>query len=135
MDAKKTETRFTINFNRADPIQLQAAVLLNKLGYRGKAKHIAVALLHYEKCTTVMDLPNSWQADEKLIESVVHRILRDKEKDSAGKTVIVETTDQIEDTPMFAKEINYDEAMEALGENGLDAVLGSLEMFRKNNKL
>ena len=130
MGTKKTDTRFSIAFNQTDPEHRKAADLLNKQGYRSKADYIAHAVLHYENCAARNEVIHQPLLDEGVIESVVNRLLHNREKhDTAGDPSAVRALGD-DDMPEFAKEINFDEAMEVLGEEGLDAVLGSLDMFR-----
>ena len=119
--------RFTIQFNGTDPAHLKVAELLNKQGHRGKAQYIVNAVLHYEN----EKAPGKGcpaQIDEAIIEAVVLRILRDRggavehsAKPSKPPPLSTQTT----------KELHFGETVEALGEEGLHAIAGALDMFRR----
>ena len=131
MSGKMAETRFTIQFSRTDPSHIQVTDILNRQGRRSKAQYIVNAVLHYENCREMTNMRRPAGIDEKLIESVVNRILRDKEYSSGDKindtTALKENKKPISDV----EEINYDDALESLGEEGFNAVAGALDMFRK----
>ena len=131
MADKMAETRFTIQFSRTDPAHLQAAGILNRQGRRSKAQYIAAAVLHYESCGKT---PNSKRPaaipDEKVIEAVVNRILRDREENGA-----VTDKSAVPDKPVKipvkqTTEIDYDEALEALGAKGINKIASALDSFR-----
>jgi len=72
--------------------------------------------------------------DERHIEAVVNRLLRDKENSGIGILPISATaylpvgTDE---TLQHDADVMIDEVAEALGDVGLDSITGALEMFRK----
>ena len=138
MGVKKTGTKFTLQFNQTDPMHLQVAELLNKQGHRGKAQYIVNAVLHYENCDETPDINRPVRVDEKIIEAVVNRILRDRGEHIVEKAVVpspVKRTEKIQqphsNEEQSDEEINFDEAMDVLGEDGFNAVAGALDMFRK----
>ncbi|MCL2516949.1 MAG: hypothetical protein FWF15_00165 [Oscillospiraceae bacterium] len=129
MDDKKSATRFTIQFNRTDHAHLRAADILNQYERFGKARHIVNAILHYEDCEH-RDMQPSAKIDEKYIETVVNRILR--ENCTSGDDVRLDSDDvKREHNQKPLDEIDFDGAMEMLGEDGLNAVADALDMFRK----
>jgi len=83
---KITETRFTIQFSRTDPSHIQVSEILNRQGRRSKAQYIVNAILHYENCGDTPNMRRVSELDIKLIETVVNRILRDKEENDATKS-------------------------------------------------
>ena len=130
MGVKKTGKRFSIVFSETDPLHLQVIELLNKQEYRGKAQYIVNAVLQYENgcITPETQLPSRF--DEKIIEAVVNRLLRDR-TDSGTETLRNPIPAKpVGEQPQFAEEINFDEAIEALGEDGINAIADAMEMFR-----
>lgn len=130
MSDKMVETRFTIQFTRTDPSHLQVAEILNRQGRRSKAQYIVNAVLHYENCGETPSIPRTADLD-KIIEAVVYRILQDREDSGPNKAINETPPGQPKPPRRPAEEINFDDALEALGENGFNAVAGALEMFRK----
>ena len=131
MAGKKAGTKFTIQFSQTDPLHLQVAELLNQQGYHGKARYIVDAVLHYESCDATPDMQQPVWVDEKFIKAVVNRILHDR-----GECVVEESVSSVsavkkQEPQQPIEEINFDEAMEALGENGFSAVASALDMFRR----
>ena len=131
MGGKMAETRFTIQFSRTDPSHIQVADILNRQGRRSKAQYIVNAVLHYENCGETQNVQRTAGIDEKFIESVVNRILRDTEYNGGGKMNDATMSGEIKKTISDIEEINYDDALESLGEEGFNAVAGALDMFRK----
>jgi len=131
MADKLVDTRFTIQFSRTDPTHLQAAEILNRQGRRSKAQYLVNAVLHYENCGETPNIQRLAAFDEKVIEAVVNRILRDREENGAPAPVGPVSVKQTETRSQSADEVNFDDAVEALGEDGFKAVAGALDMFRK----
>ena len=135
MGVKKTGTKFTLQFSQTDPLHLQVAELLNKQGHRGKAQYLVNAVLHYENCDELPKIKRPVRVDEKIIEAVVNRILRDRGERIVEKTVVPTLAPAAKikksQQPQPDEEINFDEAMEELGEAGFNAIAGALDMFRK----
>ena len=131
MAGKKAGSKFTIQFSQTDPLHLQVAELLNKQGYHGKARYIVNAVLHYESCDETPDIQQPARIDEKFIEAVVNRILRDRGERVVEKPVISAPDTAIQEQQQPVEEINFDEAIEALGADGFNAVAGALDMFRR----
>lgn len=131
MSGKMAETRFTIQFSRTDPSHLQVAEILNRQGRRSKAQYIVNAVLHYENCSETPNMRHTAELDVKVIEAVVNRILRDREENGSGKTSGSDTNRQVNVPLNTTEEISFDDALEVLGQDGFEAVAGTLEMFRK----
>ena len=129
MSDKIIDTRFTIQFSRTDPSHLQVAEILNRQGRRSKAQYIVNAVLHFENCSETPHIPRTAEFDVKVIEAVVNRILQDREENNTVKTAKAPDNQAKKPAP-FAEEISFDDALEALGPEGFNAVAGTLEMFR-----
>ena len=129
---KKTDNRFTIQFRRTDPKHIQVVDLLNQRERFGKAQYIVDAVLHYESCNSTTDVERPARFDEKTIEAVVRRILQVREDSSADQQIGTASVNQSELPPQSTEEINFDDAIEELGEDGFGAVAGVLDMFRRN---
>jgi len=112
MDDKKVKTRFTIQFSRYDPSHLQVAEILNRQAMRGKAQYIVNAVMYFESHNE-SDTKMTSSIDKSYIESIVDKMLRDREKKGAGITPDAAPLKQ-----------------ETIGANGLIAVASTLEMFR-----
>ena len=133
MSGKKEATRFNIQFNRENVMHLQAVEILHQQDSRGKARYIAEAILHFESCDDAQDKIRPVRIDEKMIEVVVKRMLLEMDVHYDNKSVssvknTAHTSQQIVNTN---EEINFNDAMEAIGEDGLNAVTAALNMFRK----
>jgi len=132
MLGKKAGTKFTIIMRENDPRHVKASEILNCLGYHGKAQYVVDAILHYANCTddpNTQDETQSKQLDEKAIEAMFNRLLRER-----GDIVVSGTpsTDEGQDecTLMTADEINLDDALDVLSGDGFNAISDALEMFR-----
>ena len=127
---KKNEGKFTIQFNRTDPANLKVTGILNSKERRGKAQYIANAILYYESHDGALDIRPSVPFDEKSIEAVVNRILLNK---GDGNTVILPEAAPSEQVykQSLDEDIVFDDDIEALGTDGLNAIVGAMEMFKK----
>ena len=108
--------------------------MLNRLEWRGKAQYVVNAFLCY---LSRGDLPEarSPAPDEKHIEAVVNRILQGRNNSGAG-VIPVSAPAGHADEPSpsalaFTDDLVYDDAVEALGEDGYNAIAGALDMFRR----
>ena len=81
---KKAETKFTFQFSRTDTAHLQVVDILNRLERGFKAQYIVDAVMHFINC----DGARGRLIDEKHIEAVVHRLLRERE---GGGNVVLKT--------------------------------------------
>lgn len=93
MAGKKYENKFTIQFNAADPVHQQIIEILNQQG-RKKAQFLVNAIQHYIHCSETPEIPQSYSPDIHMIESIVLRILNERNCQEAEKK---QTTDC--DTP------------------------------------
>ena len=130
MNSKKYNTRFTIQFSDIDPDHLEVVDILNKLKHRGKAQYIVNAVKQYENGVAAADTERPSRFDEKVIEAVVNRLMLDREFVAQSKPDAAVSAKQGEEQTLPFEEIDFDDALEALGEDGLKAVAGALEMFR-----
>lgn len=125
MAEKKALYKFTIQFNPADPHHRQTADLLNQQGRR-KAQFIVNAAMHYIHCKETTDIPQTAPVDTDLIESIVRRIIKEQ-RSNVSVRVNAEQASLPVQTP---EEIQFDEAAEALGVEGLAAIANTMTMFR-----
>ena len=128
--SKKAVTRFSIQFNRANPDHLQVVDILNQYKRFDKAQYIADAVLHYENCN-MTPVSKRVVIDEKHIETVVYRILRSRAENVADTPSDYDTVNQVELSIQNIEEIDFDNSIETLGEDGFKVVASALEMFRK----
>ena len=130
--SKKAETRFSLQFSRTSPDHLQVVDILNKLGRSFKAQYIVDAVLYYDKREELETQRPT--LDEKQIEAIVNKILHDREESNTGPLTAGASVSQIE-KPLRANtndtNIVFNEAVEALGRDGFNAIAGTLNMFRK----
>ena len=131
MDGKKAATKFTIQFSRTDPSHLLVADILNGLERHGKARYIVEAVLYYENREENGGKNISAAIDEKRIEAVVKRLLRDHEGSGAGVMPVAVPVGQVENTPQLDEDVVFDDTADDLGADDLNAVAGVLDMFRK----
>jgi hypothetical protein len=85
MYGKKSELKFTVQFSQADPAHLRVADILNRQGRFGKADYIVNAVLNYIGEDTG-EAQRPAVIDERHIEAVVNKILRDRERKSRRHT-------------------------------------------------
>jgi len=128
---KITNAKFTLQFNCDNPLHLMAIELLNRQNERGKARYIVNALLHFENCEGArLDANNSVYIIEKMIEPIVIRIIRVRErniKENSGG-LFIRTPDYQQDS---VEEIIFDDTVDTLSEENITAVAGELDMFKK----
>ena len=126
MSDKKAETRFTLRFNKNDPLHTQAVDVLNRQGFHGKSQYIANAINHYETWIQIRDNQLLTQIDENAIEAIVNRLLDVRESNGTTATVSITPKVSISEQPQFVEEINFGEAMVALGEDGINAIADAM---------
>jgi len=131
MADKKSVRRFTIQFNRADPAHRQVADILNGLEWRGKAQYIVNAVLHYISRNEKPKSRHPVVLDEKHIEMVVNKILRDRSESGADMQSVSATVGRIENPKQTDADVIFDVVADTLGEDGLNAISNALNMFRK----
>ena len=135
MADKKSDRKFTIQFKRTDPSHLQVADILNGLERFDKAQYVVNAVLHYINREDSPEPARPVRLDEKHIEAVVNRILRDRQESGAFVLPVSVPAGKVESSPLRQPpqddEIIFDDSMETLGEEGFNAIAGALDMFRK----
>jgi len=156
MYGKKSETKFTIQFNRMDASHLQVADILNRQQRYGKAQYIVDAVIHYINCGLTEPALRPVRIDERHIEAVVRRILLDGQYggivladgrasatddtsavfSSAGRIHNTPQDDLADSIPLPAQplvdaDMIFNEAVETLGEDAVNAIAGALDMFRR----
>ena len=131
MDGKKIATRFNIIFSETDPSHLLVAEILSRQGHRGKAQYLVNAVLHYEGYIETPGAKRPARFDEKIIEAVINRIMKDKAITVSQKPVDAVVDINENTVAMLSEDITFDDALVELSEDGLNAVLGALEMFRQ----
>ena len=115
-----------------DPRHIQAAEILNNLGYHGKAQYVVDAIMQFAKNNENPISKKNHQAsrlDEKAVETIVNRLLREKSDVTIARTP---TTDEDKDecTVMTTDEIDLGNALDVLSGDGFNAIADALEMFR-----
>ena len=136
MSNKKSEMRFTIQFNQDNPLHLRAAAILNGLNPRGKARYVTDALLHYENCGETPKIGQPVQTDVKEIEKIVRRILHEKRAEpfeSPQSAVYSSPANALlPDNAVSIKleDVDFDEATAALDDETMSAIANTLEMLR-----
>jgi len=131
MGNEKDYSRFNLKFNKTDPRHIMAVGILNRQGVRSKAQYIVNAVLHYENCGKSVDDSLQAQFNQKLIEIAMNRVLHGSPDDQSEKRVAGNDDRQDEMIPNFAEDIVFDEAFIELGEDGINAIAGALDMFRR----
>ena len=127
---KKAEGKFTIQFSQTDPAHIHAAATLNSKERRGKAQYIVSAILYYESHGGGLDTKPTISLDEKSIEAVADRILRGMKDRDIGILPEAAPPARVCEQPRPDGDIASDDVMEALGTDGINAVIGAMEMFR-----
>ena len=130
MDGKKAATKFTIQFSRTDPSHLLVADILNGLERHGKARYIVEAVLCYENRKEDGGKNLSSAIDEKRIEAVVKRLLRERNGNGTGTLPAAVFVGQVENSPQF-NDVMFEDTADDLRADDLNAVAGVLDMFRK----
>jgi len=135
---KIDETKFTIQFSRADPSHLQVAQILNRQERRGgKAQYIVDAVMHYVSSGGEKNIqpPAPTRLDEKYIETVVKRILESQQTVDGDRISASAQANPSEAQPLpktqVADNVVYDDSIETFSEDGIKAIVGALDMFRK----
>ena len=131
MGDKKAGTRFTILLRESDPRHIQAADILNSQGFHGKAQYIVNAVLHYANHKEALDTPRTVRLDETSIDEIVKRLSSERGIVCVSQPDSV-SEDQFENTLLSSGEINFDDALEAIGGDGFGAITDALEMFKQN---
>lgn len=125
MTKKKDPYKFTIQFNPGDPAHRQTTDLLNGLERR-KAQFIVNAVMHYIHCKETPDMPQTALMDMELIEAVVRRIMKEQSA-AVPSQGMAKPAGSPKKTP---EDIQFEEAEETLGADGLAAIANTMIMFR-----
>jgi hypothetical protein len=122
---KKDIFKFTIQFSPGDPHHRQVAELLNGQGRR-KAQFIVNAVLHYINCKETPEISMTAPLDYAAIEAVVMQILA--QRLSQTKPEQAEQTHLPEEKMPIRKSdsIRFSEVSDALGQDGIEAIMSSL---------
>ena len=129
MISKKAQTRFTVQFNQTDPSHLKVADILNNQKKHGKAQYIVDAVIHYIGCGLAESATHQIKLDEKQIELIVKRLLRDMNVSVTGNQPSVDN--HLQPQPQIADKTMLDGATEALDNKSFKAVANALVSFRK----
>lgn len=124
--AKKDLYKFTIQFSEGDPLHQQTASILNKQGRR-KAQFLVNAVLHYLHCSETPDIPQPPPVDVGTIETIVRRIMEeqtDRNEPSEVKQGPVKRS-------VRSEQIDFDDATDVLGEDGMAAIRNTMASFRR----
>ncbi len=124
--AKKDLYKFTIQFNSGDPQHQQTAEILNQQGRR-KAQFLVNAVLHYIHCSETPDIPQPVPIDVGTIESIVRRIMGEQ---SERKTPSEAKQEPVKRS-VKSEQIDFDEAADLLGEDGMAAIRNTMANFRR----
>ena len=124
--AKKDLYKFTIQFNCGDPQHRQTAEILNQQGRR-KAQFIVNTILHYLYCSETLDIPQPTPIDINTIEVIVRRIMEekfDKKEPTEAKYEPVRRA-------VKSEQIDFGDAADLLGEDGIATIKNTMASFRK----
>lgn len=125
MTEKKDRCKFTIQFSPADPAHQQTVDILNRQGRR-KAQFLVNAVMHYLHCPETPEIPQAAPLNTDAIEVIVRRILQEQNASSPAAP----------DTPKIEREVHteniqFEDAADMLGEDGLAAIRNTMSIFRK----
>ena len=125
--AKKDLYKFTIQFSEGDPLHQQTAAILNQQGRR-KAQFLVNAVMHYLHCSETPDIPQPAPIDVDAIEAIVRRIMEEAKKKPLANGN--ENSMQAKRT-VKSEQIDFGDAAELLGEDGLQAIANTMAQFRR----
>jgi len=149
MHGKKSDTKFTIQFSHKNPSHIQVAEILNQQARGNKAQYIVDAVLHYVNSGGAREaqLPRSGLLDEKQVETIVNRMLQDRQIHGGGGSSApapVATaptssspagnehgTDSSAHQIQLTNEIDMDNATDVLGDGDSAVIASALNMFRQ----
>lgn len=123
---KKDLYKFTIQFNSGDPQHQQTAEILNQQGRR-KAQFLVNAILHYLHCSETPDIPQPTPIDMSTIETIVRRIMGEQSTRNMPSEVKQEPAKR----SVKSEQIDFGEAAELLGEDGMAAIRNTMANFRR----
>lgn len=124
--AKKDLYKFTIQFNCGDPQHRQTAEILNQQGRR-KAQFIVNTILHYLHCNETPDIPQPTPIDINTIEVIVRRIMEEQ----SDKKEPAEVKQEPIRRAVKSERIDFGEAADLLGEDGMTAIKNTMASFRR----
>ena len=125
MAEKKVRCKFTIQFNPADPAHQQTVDILNQQGRR-KAQFLVNAVMHYLHCPKTPEIPQEAPINTDAIEIIVRRILQEK---NASEPTLQDAFKAKRER--HADNLQYDDATDMVGEDGLAAIRNTMAVFRK----
>lgn len=125
--AKKDLYKFTIQFNSGDPQHQQTAEILNQQGRR-KAQFLVNAVLHYLHCSETPNIPQPAPIDTGAIEAIVRRIMM---KEQTEKKPSAETGQEPVRRSVQSEQIDFGDATDLLGEDGVAAIKNTMASFRR----
>lgn len=124
--AKKDLYKFTIQFNSGDPQHQQTAEILNQQGRR-KAQFLVNAVLHYLHCSETPDIPQPAPVDTVAIEKIVRRIMEEQTERKSP----AENTQESVRRSVKSEQIDFGDAADLLGEDGVAAIRNTMASFRR----
>lgn len=122
---KKAPFKFTIQFSPGDPHHRQVAELLNDQGRR-KAQFIVNAVMHYVNCKETPEISAPASLDYAAIEKAVLQILEQQISHSEPKSAERTHPSEEQQTKRTSDGIRFNNASDALGPDGIDAIMNSL---------
>ena len=122
MAEKKKQNKFTIQFNPGDPAHRQVIEILNQQGRR-KAQFIVNAVQHYLHCPETPEIPQIPPTDIEAIEVIVRRIMEEQNKRDTESNTIIHSQQ--------SENIQCDENVSFLGQDGMAAIANTIAMFRR----
>jgi hypothetical protein len=140
MNNKKSNTRFTIQFNRTDPKHLRVADDLNKQERYGKAQFIVDAVTFYIDQGGKSDSKSPLQISEKHIETIVNRILQNRKPHFHNSenidmpAILNHNANNNEQPEVLTKQyetIEIDDNMKELCDDTMSMINNTMEMFRR----
>ena len=140
MQNKISSTRFTIQFNKNDPKHLRVVDELNKQERYGKAQFIVDAVIYYLDHVVISKSKFSVHIDEKYIESIVNRMLQNRElqiykSDSYDNKplIINHNTNNYEQPELLTKKyetLEIDDNMTEFSDDTINMIKNTLDMFK-----
>ncbi len=126
MADKKNRGRFTIQFNTADPHQMQAAELLERQG-RHKAQFLTGAVLHYLSCKETPDISLPAPPSDTDLKALILKVLDEHfpKAELAGRQE--EHEDAAETAP---QKMATNELAALLGDDVSSAIANTLAAFQ-----
>jgi len=144
---KKSNTKFTIQFSRKDPAHIQVAEILNQQARGNKAQYIVDAVLQYVNSGGARDaqLPRSGLIDERQVETIISRMLQDRQIHGGGGSSAPAPVAPTSSSPVGnehgtdssahkvqqSNEIDMDNATDVLGDEDSAVIASALNMFRQ----